>query len=218
MNTNLNFQHLVDSLPEQDLWQLLQGVISSEVELDDEVVQSLDDRMQGFLFLQDCVTNRKARILFARSPRHMPYLRDAAGSRNVWMEDDEFTTLVEQDDPVTLACFARSELMKPHHLAYIVYKLAQCPHGDEQLATTDEATITMKKALEHQGNSRQMDLFRLARLELEHAAGDDSTALWRTYLYLKSLDERTLSKRLDQAGLSTGRPVRTSGKTSRAIH
>ena len=90
MNANLNFEVLFNQLPEQELWSLLQDVIDSEVELDDHSVLQLDDRMQSFLFLQEYVVNREARIRFATSPRHMTYLRDAAGSRNVWMDDEEF--------------------------------------------------------------------------------------------------------------------------------
>jgi len=136
MNANSNFGFLFEQLPEQELWRLLQDLIASEIELANGAIAQLDDRMQGFLFLQEYVTNREVRIEFARSQENMPYLRDAAGSRNVWMDDEEFTELVSQDDSATLACFARSEQMKPHHLAYIEYKLAAHPHKQELLATS----------------------------------------------------------------------------------
>ena len=199
MNANSNFGYLFEQLPEQELWRLLQDLIASEVELANGAIAQLDDRMQGFLFLQEYVTNREARIEFARSPEHMPYLRDAAGCRNVWMSDEEFAELVSQDDSATLACFARSEQMKPHHLAYIEYKLAAHPHRQETLATSYDASITLKKALECQGDSRAMTLFRQAR----EAAGSnaDPRTLWCAYL-----------------DLSTSRPVRTSAVGSESIH
>jgi len=235
MNANLNFESLFEQLPEQELWRLLQDVIASEVELANDTIQHLDDRMQGFLFLQEYVTNRKARIEFACSPAHMTYLRDAAGSRNVWMDDQEFTELVGQDDSATLACFGRSEQMKPHHLAYIEHKLAIHPHRQELLATSYDTTITLKKALESQGNSWEMALFRLAKAALEGTASvgslvanrapgtvvgssGDPRALWRAYLNLKNLDETTLQELLAAAGLSTSRPARTSRPELDSIH
>jgi hypothetical protein len=199
MNANSNFGFLFGQLPEQDLWRLLQDLIASETELANEAIQQLDDRMQGFLFLQEYVTNREVRIEFACSPEHIPYLRDAAGGQNVWMDDVEFTELVGQDDSATLACFARSAQMKPHHLAYIVYKLAAHPHRHELLATSYDATITLKKALECQGDSWEMELFRQARASVD--SNGDPRALWRAYLEL-----------------STNRPVRTSMAGAESIH
>ena len=235
MNANLNFESLFEQLPEQELWRLLQDVIASEVELANGTIQQLDDRMQGFLFLQEYVTNREARIEFARSPAHMAYLRDAAGSRNVWMDDEEFTELVSLDDPATLACFGRSEKMKPHHLAYIEYKLALHPHRQELLATSYDTTITLIKALERQGNSWELTLFRLAKAAMEGTAAVGSLvadrvpgvvadsnggprALWRAYLNLKNLDETTVCELLLAAGLSTSRPVRASAVGVDSIH
>ena len=217
MNANLNFDLLFNQLPEQELWKLLQDVIESEVELDDSTIEQLDDRMQGFLFLQESVTNREARIRFAMSTRHMTYLRDAAGGRNVWMDDEEFTSLVNGDDSVTLACFARSEQMKPHHLAYIEHKLQTSPHRDEMLASSYDTRITLKKALEFQGNSWEMALFRLARTALDGSEGDPR-GLWQAYLNLKDLDQETVRELLLDAGLSTGRPIRTSAKAVESIH
>jgi len=218
MNANLNFDTLFEQLPEKDLWLLLQEMIASEIKLTDGTVKRLDDRMQGFLFLQEYVTNREARIEFARSKQHMPYLRDAAGSRNVWMDDEEFTSLVNQDDSKTLACFARSEQMKPHHLAYIEYKLAAHPHGCETLATSYETTITLKKAMEQQGNSWDLALFRLARTALDGTVKSDPRELWQAYLNLKSLDESVLHDLLATAGMSTSRPLRTSPHGKGLIH
>lgn len=218
MNPKLNYKHLFEQLPESDLWQLLQGVIASEVELDDDVIERLDDRMQGYLFLQESVVNRKARIAFARSSGHMLYLRDAAGSRNVCMDDEQFTELVNQGDSVTLACFARCEQMKPHHLAYIEYKLLSQPHANDQLATSYDATITLKKALESQGNSRELAVFRLAKLSVGNIADNSPESLWLTYLSLKTLDGKALHDRLAAAGLSTGRPMGTSGAAAESIH
>jgi len=199
MNANSNFGFLFEQLPEQELWRLLQDLIASEIELANGAIAQLDDRMQGFLFLQEYVTNREVRIEFARSQENMPYLRDAAGSRNVWMDDEEFTELVSQDDSATLACFARSEQMKPHHLAYIEYKLAAHPHRQEILATSYDTTITLKKALECQGDSWEMALFRQAREAVDSNA--DPRMLWRVYL-----------------DLSTSRPVRTSTAAADSIH
>lgn len=242
MNANLNFDVLLEQLPEPDLWRLLQDVVASEIELGEDTIRQLDDRMQGFLFTQDYVTNRAARIDFARSPEHMPWLRDAAGSRNVWMTDDEFIELVGEDDSQTLACFARSEQMRPHHLAYIEYKLARHPHGNDFLATSYDASITLKKALECQGHSREMALFRLARAALDGSpeaesilasrlpgavahAQDGPRALWRAYLNLASLDEATVRELLEMAGepqvgasRSIGRPAGASRRGADALH
>jgi hypothetical protein len=217
MNANLNFDMLFNQLPEQELWLLLQDVIEAEVELADGTIAQLDDRMQGFLFLQEYVANREARIRFAMSPGHMAYLRDAAGSRNVWMEDDEFSRLVEQDDSLTLACFARSEQMKPHHLAYIEYKLGLHPHRNELLASSYDTTITLKKALEVQGNSWEMALFRLARTALD-GSRRDPRELWQAYINLKNMDKQTVRDLLESSGLSTGRLVRTSVNLPESIH
>ena len=199
MNANSNFGFLFEQLPEHELWHLLQYLIESEIELANGAIAQLDDRMQGFLFLQDYITNREARIEFATSSEHMPYLRDAAGGRNVWMDDEEFSGLVSQDDSATLACFARSEQMKPHHLAYIEYKLAAHPHRQELLATSYDASITLKKALECQGDSRELALFRQARETVDSNA--DPRTLWRAYLKL-----------------STSRPVRASTVRAESIH
>jgi hypothetical protein len=79
MNPEHDFDALINRLPEPEQWLLLQNIIANRAELQDDTVRRLDDRMQGFLFLQDYVTNREARIEFARSKRHMPYLRAAAG-------------------------------------------------------------------------------------------------------------------------------------------
>jgi hypothetical protein len=217
MNSNLNYEMLFNQLPEQELWSLLQEVIASEVELSDGNIEQLDDRMQGFLFLQEYVTNREARIRFAQSPGHMAYLRDAAGSRNVWMDDGEFAELVDADDSATLACFARSEQMKPHHLAYIEYKLGMHPHRHEMLASSYDTTITLKKALELQGNSWEMAMFRLARTALDGSKADPRE-LWQAYLNLKNMDKEAVGELLLAAGLSTGRPVRTSTAGAESIH
>lgn len=217
MNAHMNFEVLFTQLPEQELWHLLQDVISSEIELSNGSISQLDDRMQGFLFLQEYVTNREARIRFAQSPEHMAYLRDAAGSRNVWMDDHEFTELVNSDDSATLACFARSEQMKPHHLAYIEYKLGVHPHRHELLASSYDTTITLKKALESQGNSWEMALFRLARTALDGSKADPRE-LWQAYLNLKSMDKETVRELLSAADLSTGRPLRTSAGSAESIH
>ena len=235
MNANTNFELLFKQLPEQELWRLLQDVIADEIELDDGTIRQLDAQMQGFLFLQEYVSNREARIDFARSPRHMPYMRDAAGSRNVWMSDAEFSEFVNQDDAETLACFARSQQMKPHQLLYIEYKLSIHPHQQEMLASAYDAMITTKKSLELHGNPRVMALIRLAKAALEGSAeldtvmsnrvpgavvhsNGDPRALWRAYLNLKNLDEGTLLELLETAGLSTRRPNRASDRGAASVH
>jgi hypothetical protein len=228
-------ESLFRELPEPELWQLLQDLVDREIALSDDAVRGLDPRMQGFLFLQDFVDNRMVRIEFARSGAHMSYLRDAAGSRNVWMDDDEFSSLVEQDDPVALACFARSEKMQPHHLLYIEHKLAMQPHRDEMLATSWDTGITLKKALEVQGNTPSLALIRLARAALHGSAEIDSVleqrapgavvavtgdakALWRAFRNLQRLDEGALRELLEAAGRSTGRPAATSGEGGVSLH
>ena len=235
MSKELALQNMIGNSPEPELWRVLQDLVATETPLDDRTVGRLDSHMQGFLFLQEHVGNRRARIEFARSPRHMPYLRDAAGSRNVWMSDAEFNELVEQNDAETLACFARSEQMSPHQLLYIEYKLALHPHGHDALATAYDAMITTKKSLELNGNDRGMALMRLAKAALEGTAGietglasrlrrsvvvpaDDPRALWRAYLNLKSLDGDTLRELLETAKESNVRPVLTSGLGGRSLH
>mgnify|MGYP001550410218 FL=1 len=235
MSKELALQNMIGNSPEPELWRVLQDLVATETPLDDRTVGRLDSPMLGFLFLQEHVGPRRARIEFARSPRHMPYLRDAAGSRNVWMSDAEFNELVEQNDAETLACFARSEQMSPHQLLYIEYKLALHPHGHDALATAYDAMITTKKSLELNGNDRGMALMRLAKAALEGTAGietglasrlrrsvvvpaDDPRALWRAYLNLKSLDGDTLRELLETAKESSVRPVLTSGLGGRSLH
>jgi hypothetical protein len=220
---------------EQERWRILQDVVASGAKLDDATVASLDRHMQGYLFVQDHVGNRRARIAFARSGDNMPYLRDAAGSRNVWMSDDEFGELVEQNDAATLACFARSEQMDPHQLVYIEYKLSLDPHGRPDLATADDAMITAKKAQELRGPARGTALMRLAKAALVGSADvqtrlsghlrrsvmlplNDPRALWRAYLNLKCLDAETLAELVNAAGRSSGRPDRASGSGVRSLH
>ena len=235
MNRENGLQELIGNLPEQDLWRVLQDMTATETEVDDQTIALLDSRMQGFLFLQEYIDNREARIAFARSPEHMTYLRDAAGSRNVWMSDAEFSELVEQDDAATLACFARSEQMNLHHLAYIEYKLALHPHGNDMLATSYDAMITIKKVLEQRGTTRSMALIRLAKAALEGSAEietelanrlrrsmvnaqGDPRALWQAYLNLASLDANTLKGLLEASGESSSRPARTSAQAGRSLH
>lgn len=235
MHANTRFEVLIKQLPEQELWRLLQDLIADEVELADGTIRKLDAQMQGFLFLQGYVANRAARIEFARSAQHMPYLRDAAGGRNVWMSDAEFTNIVDEDSPETLACFARSEQMMPHQLLYIEHKLARHPHRQAVLATAYDAMITTKKSLELHGNTREMALIRLAKTaldgspELESAMSarvpgavvnspGDPKALWRAYLNLKNLDEGALRELLETAGLSTSGPGRTSHRRAASVH
>lgn len=235
MNNGHRLEVMISRLPEQERWKLLQNAIESRVELDDRTVRSLDARMQGLLFLQEHIINRKARIDFARSKKHMPYLREAAGSRNVWMTDHEFTELVELNDSETLACFARSEQMRPHHLIYIEYKLAVDPHREESLATAYDAMIATKKSIEAKGSTGEVALIRLAKAALEGSAdvetliysrapgavtvsSGDTRALWRAYLNLRRLDRETLVNLLKDAGVSTVGPVMTSQFGPRAVH
>lgn len=235
MNRENGLQELIENLPEQEVWRKLQDMIATETEVDDQTIGLLDSRMQGFLFLQEYIDNREARIAFARSPEHMTYLRDAAGSRNVWMSDAEFSELVAQDDAATLACFARSEQMNPHHLAYIEYKLALHPHGNDLLATSYDAMITIKKVLEQRGMTRSMALIRMAKAALEGSAEietelasrlrrsvvnpqGDPRALWQAYLNLESLDANTLNGLLEASAESNSRPARTSGQAGRSLH
>ena len=61
---------LIKTLPEKELWALLQDIIDREIALKDDTIRQLDDRMQGFLFLQEYVTNREARG-FRNEQRHL---------------------------------------------------------------------------------------------------------------------------------------------------
>lgn len=226
---------MMKRLPERDQWRLLQDAVESGVEFADTTVRRLDPRMQGFLFLQDRVENRKARIEFAASPANMPYLREAAGSRNVWMSDDEFTVMVERDDAETLACFARSEEMQPHQLMYIEHKLAAHPHRQESLATAYDTRITLQKVIDRRGSTSKLALIRLALGALEgsieagallhnHAPGavidslGDPRALWRAYLNLRRLDRNTLLGLLREAAGSSNGPDRASGAGASSLH
>jgi hypothetical protein len=174
---------LFDRLPEQALWALLKGAVATRARLRDDAVRKLDDRMQGFLFFEPYVENRRVRIEFVRSRHHMIYLREAAGSRNVWLDDDEFSELVALDDSTTFACFARCAEMKPHHLLYIERKLAADPHRSEYLADSDEARITLKKAIEKQGQTPELVNLRAA-LQIQQSVGSglsDAISLWQVY-------------------------------------
>jgi hypothetical protein len=222
-------------LPERDRWRLLQDAIDRRLDWPDAAVRRLDARMQGLLFLQDHVRNREARIAFARSPDNMLYLREAAGSRNVWMSDAEFDELVEENDPETLACFARCEAMAAHHLIYIGHLLAARPHLKPGLGTTHDASITARKVLEVKGVSREVALMRLARAALGgaggvspqlqrrvfsaivHAAGDPR-ALWRAYLNLATVDDANLRGLLEAALGSSDGPVWTSRSEAGSVH
>jgi hypothetical protein len=235
MNVKEAFRAKFRGRAEQEQWRILQDVVISGTELDDETIAGLDRHMQGYLFVQDHVGNRRARIAFARTAGNMPYLRDAAGSRNVWMSDAEFGELVEQNDSETLACFARSEQMDPHQLIYIEYKLSLEPHGCPDLATAYDAMITALKARERRGPARGTALMRLAKAALVGSADigtqlaehlrrsvvvplDDPRALWRAYLNLKSLDAETLAELVSAASRSSGRPGRSSEPAIRALH
>ena len=176
---------LFDRLPEKALWQLLRGAIATRAELPDEAIMKLDDSMQGQLFYEGHVQNRRARIAFARSAEHIIYMREAAGGKNVWMEDEEFAGLVELNDSVTFACFARCDQMRPHHLLFINHKLAADPHRSEFLASSYDTRITLMKALEVQGNTPELSWMRQA---LEQS--QDVAQLWHEYL---SIRNRTLS-------------------------
>jgi len=185
---------LFDRLPEKPLWHLLRGATATHAELNDEAVMKLDDSMQGQLFFESHVQNMSARIAFARSGEYIIFLRDAAGGKNVWMEDEEFAELVELNDSVTFACFARCEQMKPHHLLFIKHKLAADPHRSEFLATSYDTKITLMKALEMQGNTPELSWMRQALDDSQ-----DVLRLWPDYLNIKS-----------RALASTTGPVRAS--------
>ena len=234
MNNENGIRSMIGTATEQQLWRALQDAMASGMEFDDKTIARLDSHMQGFLFLQDQVNNRKARIAFARSKQHMPYLRDAAGSRNVWMSDAEFGELVEQNDSETLACFVGSEQMDPHQLMYIEYALTVRPHGWDMLATSYDAMIATRKAQERRGHTRGMALMRLAKAALRGSADietglaerlrrsvvidpADPRALWRAYLNLKSLESETLRELL-VATASSDRPAMSSGRGGRSVH
>ena len=234
MNKETARQAFSGNLQEQQMWRALQDIVSSGSEIDDHIVRQLDSRMQGYLFLQENVNNREARIAFARCPRNMPYLRDAAGSRNVWMSDTEFSELVEEDSSETLACFARSEQMAPHQLMYIEHKLSRNPHRKTELATADDALITARKVLSQRGGGRvssgdvraggpvrggirKLPRGRGLRRSVVVPPGDPR-ALWRAYLNLKALDGETLRSLLEAADMSSQRPEMTSGPGARSVH
>jgi len=230
-----DFDLLIEQSSEPELWRLLQEIVSSKIELSDDTIRQLNGRMQGFMFVQDCVVNREVRIEFARSSEHMNYLRDAAGSRNVWIDDETFTQLVNEDDAATLACFARSEQMKPHHLFYIAHKLVMHPHRQEMLATADEARIALKKAVESQGQSRNLALIRLGQAAINgsasvnkiieqsapgaivHSRGDPKS-LWQAYQNLKQLNDLTLRELFEAAGISTAHSARAGRAHIKSLH
>ena len=166
---------LFNRLPEGALWALLRGAIAGRAQLSDEVIMNLDDSMQGQLFFESHVRNRRARIAFACSREHIIYMREAAGAKNVSMNDEEFTQLVKLNDSITFACFARCEQMKPHHLLFIQHKLAQDPHHSEFLASSYDAKITLMKALEVQGNSPELSRMRQALETTDLASNGTNT-------------------------------------------
>ena len=184
---------------ESHVWQTLKHIIDRGESVDERIFHQLDECMQGYLFLQEHIVHREARIAFARNPAHMIYLRDAAGSRHVWMDDEAFTGLVDLNDSVTLACFARSVQMKPHHLALIEFRLKHQPHGQELLANASDTRITLKKSIELHGLAA--DLTRLKTLFAE-SESTDSREIWQKFLLARS----------------TPRPVLTSGKKRRSVH
>lgn len=208
---------LFDRLPEGALWQILRGAIAARAQLSDEVIMNLDDSMQGQLFFEGHVLNRRARIGFACYGDHLIYLREAAGAKNVWMNDEEFTRLVELNDSITFACFARCEQMKPHHLLFIQHKLAQDPHHSEFLASSYDAKITLMKALEVQGNSQELNWMREV---LEGAT--DTRSIWRGYLNMKSKAEKVAPEALQTTKefppKSTPGPVRASTDGRRLLN
>ena len=148
-------------------------------------------------------------------------MREAAGGNNVWMDDEEFARLVELDDSITFACFARSEQMRPHHLLFIQHKLAADPHQTEFLASSYETKITLMKALEMQGNSQELTWMRSALKAMSpatHSDGclrsSDAGALWRNYVEIKSRAVSSLPRNPlamnNTCPVSTAGPVRTS--------
>jgi hypothetical protein len=175
--------NLFGRLPEAALWQLLRGAIATRAELPDEAIMKLNDSMQGQLFCESHVQNRRARIAFARCANHITFMREAAGGKNVWMEDEEFSALVDLNDSVTLACFARCDQMKPHHLFFIKNKLETDPHHSALLATSYDTAITLMKALEVQGNTPEMAWMRQASESAENTG-----QLWQRYLEIKTGD------------------------------
>lgn len=235
MKKETALQAFSGTLQDQQKWRALQEIVDTGAEIDDAIVRQLDRRMQGFLFLQENVNNREARIAFARCPRNMPYLRDAAGSRNVWMSDAEFSELAEENLPESLAAFARSEHMDPHQLMYIEYVLSLRPHRVAELAGADDAMITMRKVLSQRSGGRGLALMRLAKTALAGSPevgtrlterlrrsvvvpADDPRALWRAYLNLKALDGETLRGLLEAAHVSSERQELTSGQGGRSLH
>jgi hypothetical protein len=217
---------LFDLLPEDALWQILRGAIATRAQLSDEVIMNLDDSMQGQLFFESHVLNRRSRIDFACGGDHLIYLREAAGTRNVWMNDEEFTRLVELNDSITFACFARCEQMKPHHLLFIQHKLAQDPHQSGFLASSYDAKITLMKALEVQGNSQELNWMRQVLeglLSFDGCPGSSSgslpgprntESLWRNYLNIKNkaatVAPGALQSMKESPPKSTPGPVRAS--------
>jgi hypothetical protein len=198
---------LFGKLPEKALWPLVEGAITTKADLRDDAVRKLNESMQGHLFIEEHVMNRRVRIEYARSPGNIVYMREAAGSKHVWMEEEIFSELVEVNDSRTFACFARCEHMKPHHLMYIEHKLEIDPHGHEFLGTSYDAKITLKKALELQGQARELAYMKLALMVLDIASGEDSRKpkkrdpklLWHTFLNLSKLDLAVAQDMLEAA-------------------
>ena len=72
-------QSMIGRVPEQRLWRELQEVVADGRELDDTTVARLDSQMQGFLFLQYHVSNRRARITSRSRPRSASMRARSAG-------------------------------------------------------------------------------------------------------------------------------------------
>ena len=182
---------LFGRLPDGALWLLLRGAIAARAQLSDEVIIGLDDSMQGQLFFEPHVKNKRARIAFACSREHIIYMREAAGANNVCLSDEEFTQLVKLNDSITFACFARCEQMRPHHLLFIQHKLAKNPHQCEFLASSYDAKITLMKALELQGNSQELCWMRQV-LENPNPASNEASVVWHDYLNARGKGESVM--------------------------
>lgn len=146
-----------------------------------------DELVLGQLFFDDQVTRRQERIAYALSNSNILYLREAAGSKNVWMDDNQFAQLVTRNDPVLFSCFARSEQMKPHHLLFLTEFLMANPHQYPFLANGYEARITLMKSIEVYGGSRELDWMRSVVKRGSDQGIKIGPDLWHEYCQVKAL-------------------------------
>jgi hypothetical protein len=174
-----------DTLPEATQWKILRAAIAARKELGADAVRAMSEQMQGCYFVEPWVQHRSARICYAADSGHSIHLRIAAGSNQVWFDDEEFGELLLNRELRDLACFARCPEMRPHHLMLVEHLLKTEPLCGDGLPTAYEAAIALKKSLEKHGHTIESHWFRSPLRKMSRAIGRDKRsikALWLSYM------------------------------------